>query len=49
MWEGKVVDPAVADVDTEAIPTLNTKLVGDERVTLSLLPVGDGLTLARKR
>ena len=49
LWEGKVVDPGVADVDTEAIRAINAKLVGDERVTLSLLPVGDGLTLARKR
>ena len=49
LWEGKVVDPAVTDVDTEAIRAINAKLAGDERVTLSLLPVGDGLTLARKR
>ena len=49
LWEGKVADPAVTDGDTEAIRILNRKLVGDERVTLSLLPVGDGLTLARKR
>ena len=49
LWEGKVVDPTATDVDTEAIRAINTKLAGDERVTLSLLPVGDGLTLARKR
>ena len=49
LWEGKVADPEVTDVDTEAIRAINTKLAGDERVTLSLLPVGDGLTLARKR
>ena len=49
LWDGKVVDPTVTDVDTEAIRAINTKLAGDERVTLSLLPVGDGLTLARKR
>ena len=49
LWEGKVVDATVTDVDTEAIRAINTKLAGDERVTLSLLPVGDGLTLARKR
>ncbi len=49
LWEGKVVDPAATDVDTEAIRAINTKLAQDERVTLSLLPVGDGLTLARKR
>jgi caffeoyl-CoA O-methyltransferase len=49
LWEGKVVDPGVTDADTEAIRALNEKLAGDERVGLSLLPVGDGLTLARKR
>ena len=49
LWEGKVVDPAVADGDTQAIRAMNAKLAGDARVTLSLLPVGDGLTLARKR
>ncbi len=49
LWEGKVVDPQVTDADTEAIRAINAKLAGDERVTLSLLPVGDGLTLARKR
>jgi len=49
LWEGKVVDPAATDVDTEAIRAINAKLALDERVTLSLIPVGDGLTLARKR
>ena len=49
LWEGKVIDPQHADVDTEAIRAINAKLVADERVTLSLLPVGDGITLARKR
>jgi caffeoyl-CoA O-methyltransferase len=49
LWGGKVVDPATTDVDTEAIRAINTKLAEDERVTLSLVPVGDGLTLARKR
>ena len=49
LWEGKVVDPAVMDVDTQAIRAMNMKLAGDARVTLSLLPIGDGLTLARKR
>ena len=49
LWKGKVVDPATTDVDTEAIRAINMKLVEDERVTLSLVPVGDGLTLARKR
>ena len=49
LWEGKVLDAAVTDPDTEAIRALNMKLTGDARVTLSLVPVGDGLTLARKR
>ena len=49
LWEGKVLDPAVTDPDTSAIRALNTKLSDDERVTLSLVPIGDGLTLARKR
>ena len=49
LWEGKVLDAAVTDPDTSAIRALNRKLTGDERVTLSLVPVGDGLTLARKR
>ena len=49
LWKGKVVDPAITDADTEAIRAINKRLAGDERVTLSLVPIGDGLTLARKR
>jgi predicted O-methyltransferase YrrM len=49
LWGGSVVDPAVDDEDTSAIRALNRKLATDERVSLSLVPIGDGLTLARKR
>ena len=49
LWHGKVIDRAVKDADTEAIRRLNAKLKSDERVTLSLVPIGDGLTLARRR
>jgi predicted O-methyltransferase YrrM len=49
LWEGKVADPEARDPDTEAIRAFNRKLKDDERVTLSLVPIGDGLTLARKR
>lgn len=49
LWSGKVADPSVHDAETDAIRALNLQLLGDERIDLSLLPVGDGLTLARKR
>ncbi len=49
LWEGKVADPRMDDDDTRAIRALNERLLDDERVTLSLVPIGDGLTLARKR
>ena len=48
LWSGKVAAPATSD-DTAALQALNIKLHHDERVDLSLLPIGDGLTLARKR
>ena len=49
LWSGRVIDPAVDDEDTVAIRRFNDKLHADERVDLSLLPLADGLTLARKR
>jgi caffeoyl-CoA O-methyltransferase len=48
LWSGSVARPA-KDADTAALQALNTKLHGDERIDISLLPIGDGLTLARKR
>jgi predicted O-methyltransferase YrrM len=48
LWSGAVAQPA-RDDDTRALQALNERLHGDERVDLSVLPVGDGLTLARKR
>ncbi|MBA4063271.1 MAG: SAM-dependent methyltransferase [Isosphaera sp.] len=48
LWDGKVADPAATDADTAAIRALNAKLHGDTRVSLSVLPFADGLTLARK-
>ena len=44
-----MADPDETDADTTAIRALNDKVAADERVTVSLLPLGDGLTLARKR
>jgi caffeoyl-CoA O-methyltransferase len=48
LWSGSVARPAKT-ADTKALQALNDKLHRDERVDLSLLPIGDGLTLARKR
>lgn len=49
LWNGSVIDPDRNDVDTVAIRDFNAKLKDDERVDISLIPIGDGLTLARKR
>jgi len=49
LWHGKVIDPQVTDQDTEAIRAINAKLRVDQRVSLSVVPIGDGLALARKR
>lgn len=48
LWNGAVVDPTKNDEDTQAIRALNRLLKSDDRVNLSLVPIGDGLTLARK-
>lgn len=49
LWSGDVADPSVNDTETSAIRALNAKVRADERVSMSLLPLGDGLLLARKR
>lgn len=49
LWHGGVIDPGANDVDTVAIRALNQKLHDDDRVWLSLVPIGDGLTLACKK
>ncbi|MGZ5060738.1 MAG: class I SAM-dependent methyltransferase [Usitatibacter sp.] len=49
LWSGAVADPANRERDTVAIRAFNDALHHDERIDLSLLPVGDGLTLALKR
>jgi len=48
LWEGAVLDPEDHTADTKAIRALNRKLHADERVVLSMLPIGDGLTVACK-
>ena len=49
LWGGDVADPMIQDENTNSIRQLNTQLLKDERVTISMLPLGDGVTLARKR
>ncbi len=48
LWDGRVIDPADHDSGTEAIRNFNRKLHADSRIALSIVPLGDGLTLACK-
>jgi predicted O-methyltransferase YrrM len=49
LWGGEVANPAVTDADTNAIRALNAKIASDDRVDIAMLPISDGLTMARKR
>jgi O-methyltransferase len=49
LWSGRVADPQDTDRQTQALRALNAKIHADPRVSPVLLPIGDGLTLARKR
>ena len=49
LWDGAVADPDDHEPDTVAIRAFNEALRDDARIDLSLVPIGDGLTLARKR
>lgn len=49
LWHGHVIDASVQDGDTQAIREFNARLHLDDRIWLSLVPLGDGLTLACKR
>jgi predicted O-methyltransferase YrrM len=49
LWDGEVANPSNNDADTVALRAFNDHVYRDERVDLSLVPIGDGLTLLRKR
>ena len=48
LWRGHVADASKSDAETDTIRAFNRKLQADDRVSLSLVPLGDGLTLACK-
>ena len=49
LWGGSVADDTNQDLDTQSIRQLNQMVHNDDRVYLSMLPIGDGLTIVRKR
>ena len=48
LWDGKVIDSSDQSADTVAIRAINRKIHDDSRVEVSMVPIGDGLTLALK-
>ena len=48
LWSGNVADPAKTDADTEAIRAINETVLKDPRVEICMVPICDGLTMARK-
>jgi predicted O-methyltransferase YrrM len=50
LWYGRVADPSMAkDKRTQSIAQINQQIYQDDRVQISLIPIGDGLTIARKK
>ena len=49
LWSGSVLDPSDRSPDTVAIRSFNDALARDDRVETLILPIGDGLTLIRRK
>ncbi|OVA19964.1 O-methyltransferase [Macleaya cordata] len=49
LWHGKVADPLVNDPKTVSIRNFNRSIMEDNRVSVSMVPIGDGMTICRKR
>lgn len=48
LWSGQVCDPDATDDDTVALRAFNDHVVADPRSEVSLLPLGDGVTMIRR-
>jgi len=48
LWSGRVIDPNCTDRATASVREFNQRVFADSRVAISVVPIGDGLTLARK-
>lgn len=49
LWSGNVIDASDTSEDTEAIRSVNDHIAADNRVDVVMLPIADGLTIARRR
>jgi predicted O-methyltransferase YrrM len=49
LWDGKVVNPSINDADTCALRNVSVRAAHDDRVEVSLVPVCDGILIARKK
>ncbi|CAH9074811.1 unnamed protein product [Cuscuta epithymum] len=49
LWHGRVADPLANDAKTVSIRSFNRTLFEDSRVDISMVPIGDGMTICRKR
>lgn len=49
LWHGRVADPLINDKKTISLRDFNKVVFNDERVNISMVPIGDGMTLCRKK
>ena len=49
LWSGDVADPSNQERDTIALRELNQFLLNDDRVNITMIPVGDGITMVQRR
>ncbi|URD89799.1 Caffeoyl-coa o-methyltransferase [Musa troglodytarum] len=49
LWHGKVADPQVNDSKTISLRNFNKKILEDKRISTSMVPIGDGMTICQKK